>query len=214
MPNTPFGGSLDEQAQWANENINSNFGVEAWKAQGPMDSGCPPDYPYRSKRAGGDNACVEHPDNCPWGKTLHGSTCISWDQANSMFGGGYGPGAGASAPSAPAPANPLAGMMAGMPQIPQLAQPVDLQPGQGQPWGGRPQGLPQMLQPMQTMPSATQNLMTRAMSQAPSQVPQTLGTGWMGRETRPTDGLQKLMAKNQRKPFGQIANGQGGAWWA
>ncbi len=82
--------SLDQQAQWAHDNIDSTIDVGTWKAQGPMDSSCPQDNPYRSSRKGGDNACVEKPDNCPEGKTLHGDTCISNEAANQMFGGGYG----------------------------------------------------------------------------------------------------------------------------
>ena len=202
MPNPLAGLSLDEQAKYANENINSNFGEAAWKAIGPMDGGCPPDFPYRSKRAGGDNACVEHPDNCPHGKTLHGTSCIPWEQANQMFGGGYGDSAPA-APQAPMAApNPLQGLMTGMPQTGQ--------PQTGTPWGEKPLGLPQMLQPYQGQTSATQGLLAGVMApkQASPNNQMGLGTGW----TSGQDGLTQMMARNQRKR-GQVGNGMGGNWW-
>jgi hypothetical protein len=212
--NPPFGGSLDQQAQWANQNINSNFGVDAWKAMGPMDSGCPPNLPYRSQRAGGDNACVEHPDNCPEGKTLHGSTCIPWDQANAMFGGGYGPG---SAPAAPQVApNPLAGMMAGLPQagMPQIPGGVGgfrEIPGQSTPRST--QDLSQMLVPYQNTAQApvsgTQSLIKALPSaQMASQPAQGLGTGWSTGQ----DGLTQMMAKQQRKQA--LPGGAPAGWWA
>lgn len=36
-------------------------------------SGCPPNTPFRSTKVGGDNACVEKPDNCPPGKQAFGA---------------------------------------------------------------------------------------------------------------------------------------------
>ena len=86
----PAGMSADQQAQWAHDNIDSTIDVNTWKQQGPMDSSCPQDSPYRSSRAGGDNACVEKPDNCPEGKTLDYKTCITNEAANQKYGGGYG----------------------------------------------------------------------------------------------------------------------------
>ena len=214
----PFGGSLDDQANWAHQNINSEFSKEAWKAMGPMDSGCPPQYPYRSQRSGGDNACVEHPDNCPHGKTLHGSTCIPWEQANQMFGGGYGDsaaapqGAGMAAPGS----NPWQVMAPPQPAGPQ----VELNPAGGTPWGGTPQGLPQALTPFQAPQanSATGNLLASTMAgkQAAPGVQQSLGTGW----TSGQDGLTQMMARQQRKQgqikpgLGTIKPGLGGQWWA
>lgn len=82
--------NIDAQAQWAHDNIDSTISLDAWKAYGPMDPGCPQDNPYRSSRKGGDNACVEKPDNCPDGKTLDGDTCITNEAANQKYGGGYG----------------------------------------------------------------------------------------------------------------------------
>lgn len=209
---TPFGGTLDQQAQWAHDNINSEFDVGSWRAQGPMDSSCPPNMPYRTARAGGDNACVEHPDNCPEGKTLHGSTCISNEAANQMFGGGYG-------------------NLAGQPQGQQAAGSF----GQQQMSMGQPNPLQGMLTPMQQAPmapqapgsdplagfssqlagtgtrapatGATPNLLAQTMAprQQNAGIGGSLGTGWSGG----ADGLTQMMQQRQKK-LGPQASGQ---WW-
>jgi hypothetical protein len=44
---------------------------------------------YRSRREG-VQGMVDKAGDCPEGSTLHGEKCISYDQANSIFGGGYG----------------------------------------------------------------------------------------------------------------------------
>jgi hypothetical protein len=204
---TPFGGTLEQQAQWAHDNIDSTFDMNYWRAQGQMDSGCPPNMPYRSTRGGTNGACVEKPDNCPEGTTLHGANCISNEQANAMFGGGYGNMAGQpqGQPGA-VPADPMQQLQQYMSQF------------QGQPQAGtgthRPMGetaglgLPQLMQPYQApQASATSSLLTQGMAkpQTSAGLAGSLGTGWSGGQ----DGLTSMMAKQQRKP-GQLGAGQ---WW-
>ena len=212
MSDTPFGGTADQQAQWAHDNINSTFSTAAWKAMGPMDSGCPPNLPYRSHRAGGDNACVEHPDNCPEGKTLDGTTCISNEAANQKYGGGYGgvPQGGAPQPAAnpwaayqPQPAQPA------QPQMPAAPQAGMAIPNTGITGRGTMPSLPQTLSAyQQPQQSATQGLLQQSLAgrQAVGGVPTAMGSGW----SAGADGLTQMLAKQQRKP-GVAGTGQ---WWA
>lgn len=95
--------TADQRAAWAAQNLNSfdaqsrqgaggpgmssQQAFDQWKAwDDKYDSSCPPNMPYRGR----NGQCDESPDNCPAGTTLHGSTCISNEQANQLFGGGYG----------------------------------------------------------------------------------------------------------------------------
>jgi len=72
-----------------------------------LDSGCPPEMPYRSRKEGSGGACVEQPDNCPDGMTAHGlNGCISASDPRAGGGGGGGgigspAGGGIGAPAAP-----------------------------------------------------------------------------------------------------------------
>lgn len=106
----------EQRARWAQEHINS-FDAQSRNPMDPQqafnqwlawddkyDASCPPNRPYRGRTG----TCEEGPDNCPEGTTLHGSKCISNEQANQLFGGGYGgqPQGGQQGQSAGGPAAP------------------------------------------------------------------------------------------------------------
>lgn len=185
----------------------SDAQLDAWQPSWDAGAG-------RFRSEGGGGALVEKPTECPYGTTLHGSKCIPWEQANAMFGGGYGPGGGAQQPLQ------QAAMAWQQPQQGPVAAPV------GGPWGElggqSPQDLAAMLQPYLAQPqaptmtaaplqSATQGLiapLTGMQGQAGPGVPKTLGTGWSAGQ----DGLTKMMARQQRRP-GQYG-GAAGSWWA
>jgi hypothetical protein len=202
-----FSDMIRAQSQGKSEDFQrfSNDQIDAWQsAYDPTSGG------FRSE--GGGGALVDKPTDCPYGTTLHGSKCISWDQANQMFGGGYGPGASAQP-------NQLGQMMATMPAASPVGGPT------AGPWGETggqsPQDLAAMLTPYLNLPqqqtqqplvSATQNMLAPQQNKpAQSLVPTSLGTGWSTGQ----DGLTKMMAAQQRRgQMGQLPNGAGGSWWA
>lgn len=185
----------------------SDAQLDAWQSSYDPASG-------RFRSEGGGGALVEKPTECPYGTTLHGSKCISWDQANAMFGGGYGPGAGQQQPLN------QAAMAWQQPQQGPQEAPV------GGPWGElggqSPQDLAAMLQPylaqpvqaaptMQPLQSATQGLIAPLATQPAASgggIQSQLGTGWSAGQ----DNLTKMMARQQRRP-GQFG-GAAGSWWA
>ena len=78
-----------QQARGINPHISeAQFMHPEWRnAYDPQ--GCPPNKPFHSIKQGGDNSCVEQPDNCPDGKTAFGANeCISGDDPR--VGGGRG----------------------------------------------------------------------------------------------------------------------------
>jgi len=68
--------------------------LDAWREHYDP-TGCPPSHPFHSAKEGGDNACVESPDNCPDGKQAWGTNqCISGDDPRITRAGGGVSGSG------------------------------------------------------------------------------------------------------------------------
>lgn len=93
----PPPGNNNAVAQWAHNTIDPSVSVAQWEAWSQFydPTGCPSNTPYHSAKDGGDNACVEKPDNCPPGKQAWGpNQCVSGDDPRVGGGGAGGPGGG------------------------------------------------------------------------------------------------------------------------